>query len=265
MRATIDDLRSQTMPPDEIVLVDNSAEAPGSVPPDGLPGVEIVVAEANGGYAAGMNLGLARASGDLLLTVTHDVLLSSNAVEELVGHLVLSSAGAVGPVVGDRGHPDSVYSAGGTRRGWDLRHVGQDSLLADWIGRPPEIREWLDGCCVLMRRELWEDTGPMDEKYFMYFEEIDLHVRAVERGWTFEVVPSAVVWQSSGQRDAPIAYRNRLRLIANNGTRREFLREVTTQLRRLVALVRRRRLREANVIWRGLAGWILHRDPRKLL
>jgi GT2 family glycosyltransferase len=50
------------------------------------------------------------------------------------------------------------------------------------------------GAACLLRRELFADLGGYDERYFAFYEDVDLNVRARVAGWRFEYVPEAVVW-----------------------------------------------------------------------
>src|SRR5215204_2422724 len=80
--AAVGSLRAQTLPPDEIVIVDNSA-ADGDPQPE-LEGTRIERPESNLGYGAGCNLGARTASGDDLLILNADVILRTGAAEALV-------------------------------------------------------------------------------------------------------------------------------------------------------------------------------------
>lgn len=50
------------------------------------------------------------------------------------------------------------------------------------------------GAACLLRRELFIDLGGYDERYFAFYEDVDLNVRARIAGWRFEYVPEAIVW-----------------------------------------------------------------------
>ena len=50
------------------------------------------------------------------------------------------------------------------------------------------------GAACLLRRELFDDLGGYDERYFAFYEDVDLNVRARIAGWRFAYVPEAVVW-----------------------------------------------------------------------
>jgi hypothetical protein len=50
------------------------------------------------------------------------------------------------------------------------------------------------GAACLLRRELFDELGGYDERYFAFYEDVDLNVRARIAGWRFAYVPEAVVW-----------------------------------------------------------------------
>ncbi|WP_067781811.1 glycosyltransferase family 2 protein [Actinomyces vulturis] len=57
---------------------------------------------------------------------------------------------------------------------------------------------WLSGACVAMRREVWEELDGFDDRYFMFFEDVDLGRRIGEHGYLNVYVPDAVVWHEQG-------------------------------------------------------------------
>jgi N-acetylglucosaminyl-diphospho-decaprenol L-rhamnosyltransferase len=103
----------------------------------------------------------------------------------------------------------SLWSAGGafgrrTSRPWHLRDVP----------RPDEpVRDvpWLDGAVVLYRGDALRCTGPMDEGYFLYYEEVDYHGRMRDAGWRVVVVPDAAAAQEPGMVPPYLEARNRIR------------------------------------------------------
>jgi len=82
-------------------------------------------------------------------------------------------------------------------------------------GRGPDNGRWSDtiersvlvGCGLLIRRDLLERVGLFDERFFMYYEDLDLCLRARRAGYRLLLVPSAKMWHkvavSSGGRDSP--------------------------------------------------------------
>ena len=208
--AAVASLHAQTQPPDEIVIVDNSA-AEGDPLREGphLEGVRIVPAPANLGYGAGCNLGAASAVGDELLMLNADVVLTAGATSGLLERL--HSDGRIA-VVGPR-----IYSGGelqpSARAFPSLRTglLGRRSLLTRMLVRtrryPLEFKhaygpggpvDWVSGACMLVRRSAFESVGGFDEAYWLYWEDADLSRRLLHDGWRVHFEPAAVVHHATG-------------------------------------------------------------------
>jgi GT2 family glycosyltransferase len=92
--------------------------------------------------------------------------------------------------------------------GWRLGPLSK--LLKNWVAAPPISQEicqtdWVAGASMIVRREVFEKIGLMDEAYFMYCEEMDFCLQAHKAGWTCWYVPESrvvhLVGQSSGVTD----------------------------------------------------------------
>ena len=98
-------------------------------------------------------------------------------------------------------------------------HVGFVSkLLSRWAVAPPlsEVicqAEWLAGASMMVRREVFDAIGLLDENYFMYFEEVDFCLQAKKAGWSCWYVPQSrvvhLVGQSSGVTDTRLPPKRR--------------------------------------------------------
>ena len=64
--------------------------------------------------------------------------------------------------------------------------------------RPQEV-DWVAGACMVIRREVFDAVGPMDEGYFLYYEEVDFCLAARRAGWPCWYVPAAKVMHIAGQ------------------------------------------------------------------
>ena len=240
VRQCIDALLAQTRRPDEIVIVDNRSED-GS--PDRIRAAypELVVLEAseNAGYGAGVNLGVDRLRSSRLeavLVLTHECVLAPDALERMEARLREDERlGAVGPLLGYRSDPNRVFSAGGTleTRTWRGRHVDKPTAVRDWDGAEPREVDWLDGACLLVRAAAMSELGPIDDRMFMYFEELDYFCRMRRAGWRVECVPAAHAWQEPGPKPTYLLTRNRLRFLARNAPRWQVVREVLRLVRRI--------------------------------
>ena len=64
-------------------------------------------------------------------------------------------------------------------------------------GDPPFRTDWLCGAILLIRKELWDDLGGFDPRFFLYFEETDFCLRASRRGWELWAVGEAVAYHTN--------------------------------------------------------------------
>lgn len=231
--ATLEALRFQSRPPDAVVIVDNQSDD-GSAAQlrEGFPAFEIIEAVENRGYAAGMNLGIKEhmARGmDAILLLTHECRLAPDALSILVARLgEAPEVGAVGPLLAYLSKPETVFSAGGDfdPRTWETSHRSTPALLEDWAGEPPRRTQWLDGAALLLRSTALRAAGPLNEDYFMYFEETEYLLGLQKLGWSVECVPAAVAWQESGGKPTYLWSRNRLLFLARSAPKRVLIREL---------------------------------------
>ena len=236
--STLDALLAGARAPDHVVVVDNaSGDGSAAAIRSRFPRIEVVEADANRGPAAAMNLGARRLAAlgvDHLLLLTAECILAPDALDALEARLAEApGVGVVGPLLARTSAPETVFSAGGfvDPSTWDPRHHRDPPQVRDWQGSPPQPREWLDGACLLVRADAWRATGPLDEEYFHYFDDVDHHVRMRSRGWKVECVPAAVAWQEPGVIAPDVWVRNRLRFLARHGPRRVLARELARQAR----------------------------------
>jgi hypothetical protein len=195
----------------------------------------------NGGFAAGNNAAIrpALAEADpprFVLLLNPDTIVRPGAVRSLVDFMETR------PEIGIAGsrleEPDGtpLQSAfrfptvlGELEGGLRLGPVSR--VLARWVVTPqvpsvPGPIDWVAGACMIIRREVFEAVGLMDEGYFMYFEEVDFCHRARRAGWPCWYVPAAhvvhLVGRSSGVTD-PRAARKRRPSYWFHARRRYFL------------------------------------------
>jgi GT2 family glycosyltransferase len=191
-----------------VVVVDTGAlPGAGDILRRSARAAELVSLGENRGYAGGSNAGLKvglRHRPDWLLVLNDDVILADDCIEKLVATVDGDPRiGMAGPTVLHRDAPDTVQSAGGRlARDWSAETLGRGRNEAD-IQSTPRSVDWLSGCALMVRRELCQDVGLLDERYFWYWEEVDWCLRARRSGWQVVHVPGARVWHSGGQLDIP--------------------------------------------------------------
>ena len=184
----------------EVVVVDNGS-SDGSVAAfrAEFPGVETVALPENRRFAGGNNEGLRRAlagGAEAVALLNNDTLADPGLFERLLLALQQDpAAGAAAPLIYYGAPSDRIWYAGAratpglgltSHRGLRRRDLGQY--------RAVEPTGYLTGCCLLARREVWEKVGPLDERYFIYAEDVDWCLRARRAGYRLLFVPTARLW-----------------------------------------------------------------------
>ncbi len=213
----------------EIVVVDNaSADGTSDMLAERFPAVRCVRNERNHGFAFANNQGAAASSSEVLLLLNSDARLTPGALDAMVEVLARQPRAAV---VGARlVNGDGSFQASHSRFPSLLREF----LILSGLGRllygrhypsrgpeterGPQIVDYVEGACLLVRRQAYQDVGGMDVGYFMYAEEVDLCHALREAGWQIWYQPAARVIHLAGgsslkraaEREADL-YRSRVR------------------------------------------------------
>ncbi len=196
----------------EVIVVDGgSADGSVGMVEEEFPWVRVVACGENVGFPRGNNMGMALARGRFLLLLNPDTELVGDGLATMVAYLVAHpEVGLVGPqlVYGDgsvqssrrrfptvwTGLLESTWLEGVVPKGVLARYYMED--VAE--GRTVEV-DWVVGACMLVRREVVEQVGGMDEGYFMYSEELDWCRRIREGGWRVVYLPAARVVHHEGK------------------------------------------------------------------
>lgn len=224
-------LQSSFAPPADILIVDNHSED-GSAASlrRSVANARVIESPDNRGFAGGCNIGIRAAlenGARFVLLVNSDAVLAPDAISHL--RTAMDDAVNVGiaaPVLLSREEPDHVASAGisfspSTGR---MRHRGAGRRVSAVGSDRLRSVDAVSGCVMLIKREVFERIGFLDEAYFFSFEDIDFCLRAREAGFEVTVVQDARAYheggRSIGRRSARRVYfgtRNHLRLAARTG------------------------------------------------
>ena len=171
------------------IVIDNASND-GSEAAAQASGATLICNPRNLGFAAACNIGAARASGDYLLFLNPDATMAADDLARLVEILRRAEPegfGIAGPVLRDeRGKEQPSCSE--IPRLWDLigRMIGLDrvGLARPALHLPAQSGAvgQVMGAAMLMPRKLFERLGGFDAGYFLYFEDLDLALRARELG-----------------------------------------------------------------------------------
>jgi hypothetical protein len=188
----------------EVLVVDNdSAELAPEYVPREFPWARLVAQDANVGYSRAVNLGMEEATGDYYLVLNPDIVVRPGAVEALLQAAAdHPEAGIVAPKLLN---PDGTLQHS-CRRFYDLQtflyrrtflgrlrprsEVLRRHLMLDFDHLTPRVVDWVLGGAMLVRRSAVDDVGGMDERFFLYFEDVDWCYRMHRRGWRVLYEPS---------------------------------------------------------------------------
>lgn len=181
------------------VVVDNS-DGPAVAGDEYGPGVATVVRVENHGFGAAANAGIRlalREAGGPIAVLNDDVRVTPGWLDPLLAALDADPGlGAVQPalVFHDANRVNSL--------GVELDRYGAGSDVglgrpAETLGPAAEIDVFTGGAVVFGRRFL-ADTGGFDERYFLYYEDVDLALRGAERGWRYRCETASVVSHLGG-------------------------------------------------------------------
>ena len=207
----LDSLTRSSLAPGEVVVVDNSPTKVSLPKKGSLQAVSVVHRPDNPGYGTAANVGVAalRDSCDWVVVCNPDILVDKDTLQLLLDEAEShDSAGSLGPAI--RNDDGSLYPSARALPSLGIG-IGHGLLGVVWPGNPwtrayrgdyesSSTREtgWLSGSFLLLRREAWEAVGGFDEKYFMFFEDVDLGWRLQQHGYRNLYVPSATAIHEGG-------------------------------------------------------------------
>ncbi|MEM6635706.1 MAG: glycosyltransferase family 2 protein [Pseudomonadota bacterium] len=177
--------------------------------------IDLICSQTNSGFSGGHNHAIAAHKSDFFLLLNSDATLGSGSIDALLeGMRESPDVGLVGPRIVDE---DGASQNGGFRfasptselvRGASTGPVTRllsKSVVA--LGPEPDPYEidWISFACVLIRDEMIKRIGPMDEGYFLYFEDAEYCLRAGRAGWKLRFQPVAEVCHLQGASGSAMA------------------------------------------------------------
>lgn len=200
----------------ELVVVDNhSVDESVEMVKKEFPQVKLITSEENLGFGRANNLGAKKTKGELILFLNPDTKVCSESLESLAGFFEdRPRAGIVGPQL--LNEDDSFQPSVGEYPSvlsliWEKPIDFLErrfSFLRPFLGRllvkyqrfkKLHRVDWVTGAALACRREVWEELGGFDEKFFMYFEDIDFCLRAKEKDWGVYYFPESKIYHLRGK------------------------------------------------------------------
>jgi len=226
LRACLDSIAAQTLPPCEVIVFDNGSHTPVAERIAFRHGLHIFRSETNLGFAGGNNAAYRHAAGDYIALINNDVILDRDWLATVVAALDTDpKLAAVQTIL--RRDESTIDGAGidisdGTFR--QIRHIAgvgsrESGVVVNPVSPTPDTRHptpaWgVSATAALYRRDALGDTI-FDEALFAYYEDVDLCARLHEAGWRTEVLP-VIKATHRGSQSASILGGDALRLRTRN-------------------------------------------------
>jgi GT2 family glycosyltransferase len=258
-------------------LVLDNASTDGSVEAISVryPQVQVIPLKENRGYAGNNNVGIELAlqqGASWVFILNEDITLAPDCLGKLIQVAEGNpQIGIAGPMVYHFDEPGVIQSAGGMLdRFWRPVHAGQNQPDRGQFPVPRMV-DWISGCAILVRREVIEQAGALDERFFYYWEETEWCMRARRNGWQVCHVPGAKIWHKGVQRNyrpgpnvTYYATRNKLMMMKEHHAPLQVWLYTVMQTARTLASwtfkPRWRQMREhRSAMWQGTIDFLHHR------
>ena len=202
--------RPSASTPHEIIVVDNASHDGSVDVARRWPSVRTIEAGANLGFARASNIGIRASRGDVLLLLNSDTVVPPDAVDRLVEELRRGDEVAVvGPrLVDGEGRAELSFGSmigpfselrqkmlvRGQARGLPIL-----SGIVERLTARPQRPDWVSGACLLVHRADAEAVGLLDERYFMYAEDVDFCAAIRARKRSIRFTPAVTVVHRRGR------------------------------------------------------------------
>ena len=215
----LDSLSAQTTAPHEVVVVDNGSTDGSEQLPD-LAGAKVISLPENRGFAVANNIGMRAARGRYFLILNSDTEILADALERICDYLDANpDVGALGPQLlnTDRTLQYSCRRFPSFRTALFHRYsimtklfprnrFSSQYLMTD-VGHDHTMDvDWVSGAALVVRREVFEQSGGFDEGFFMYAEDVDWCYRIKQAGWRIVYLPEAQILHHIGKSTRLVPY-----------------------------------------------------------
>jgi GT2 family glycosyltransferase len=187
--------------PHEIVVVDNGSTDGSVEAAQRFARVRVIALDRNHGFAHANNVGIRATDGTNILLLNSDTIVPAGAIDRLVAELETNpDVAVVGPrLVDGRGGAELSFG----RMMGPLNEIRQKRLAhttaVEALTRRRGYPDWVSGACLLVRRADADAVGGLDERFFMYTEDVDFCAAIRARGRRILFTPAVEVVHLRGR------------------------------------------------------------------
>ncbi len=213
LRACLDSIAMQTLPPSQVIVFDNGSRTPVAKRIAFRHGLHVFRSETNLGFAAGNNEAYRHAAGGYAGLVNNDVVLDRDWLSITAAALDADpKLAAVQTIL--RRDETTIDGAGIDISDGTFRQVGSGVPIEGFL-QPGNSSVWGVSATAALYRRAALGSNIFDERLFAYYEDADLCARLHEGGWRTEVLP-VIKATHRGSQSAPVLGRDALRLRTRN-------------------------------------------------
>ncbi len=178
----------------------------------------------NGGFAYGNNVAikyaLVKNDFEYFLLLNNDTVVDKNFLTGLVESSKDKSVGVTGCKIYYYNNPDKIWFNGGKLNEW----TGRATHINENINKKSTYCNFITGACLLVRKNIFEEIGLLDESYFMYLEDVDFSYKIVKKGYILKIDNEAIIYHKIGissgnnmsESSAYLGYRNAIKFRLKN-------------------------------------------------
>ena len=229
-RELLDSLKLIKTPEIEIIVVDNNSSGNDVelLETNYIDFSTILKCDSNLGFAGGNNIGIRKAlesNPGYILLINNDTIVEPDFLSILLAKINADEKiGIVAPQINYYDEPEKVWSAGGKISRIRGSGFAVSDKLENEIAQTDRYVDFVSGCCMLIKKEVFQNVGLFDEKFFLYTEDTDYCFRVKKAGYKIYFTPSSKIYHKVNRSTEnkfstlPLYYttRNRLFFVKKN-------------------------------------------------
>ena len=194
---------------EKCIVIDNGSHDESAIAVEQIKIVDVFMARENLGFGKACNVGASRGSAEFILFLNPDTRLYPQTLSDTIAFINDPKASSVGicgvQLLNEAGCVARSCSRAPTTGRLIARALGIDLMfpklgcrMTEWDHAQSRQVDQVIGAYFFMRRSVFEALGGFDERFFVYFEEVDLARRAAKAGWTSWYLASSQAFHAGG-------------------------------------------------------------------